>query len=108
MERMTTMTATTFAAQGVNPVQPPSAKAVPPRVAAERAVARHSVTFDVFGFRAELPSADQLAFLAGIGVLTALEIIEWPVAVVLAVGHQLAHSHHGRVLREFGDALEEA
>ena len=78
------------------------------RAAAERAVTHHAVTLDVFGARLELPPPEQLAFLAGIDVLTAVEILEWPVALVLAVGHQLAHSHHGRVLREFGEALEEA
>ncbi|TQE21115.1 hypothetical protein SipoB123_27440 [Streptomyces ipomoeae] len=66
------------------------------------------MTLDVFGARVELLPPEQLAFLAGVGVLAAVEIIEWPVALVLAVGHQLAHSHHGRVLREFGEALEEA
>jgi hypothetical protein len=78
------------------------------RSAADQAVAHNAVTIDVCGRKFELPSADQLAFLAGLGVLAALEIIEWPVTIALAVGHQLAHSHHGRALREFGDALEEA
>ena len=76
--------------------------------AAEQAVARHSVTLDLLGVRVELPPPDQLAFLAGVGVLAALQIIDWPVALVLGVGHQLAHSHHSRLLREFGEALEEA
>ncbi len=76
--------------------------------AAAHAVTSHSVTLDVFGTRIELLPPEQLAFLAGVGVLAACEILEWPVAMVLAVGHQLAHSHHGRMLREFGEALEEA
>lgn len=76
--------------------------------AAERAVAHNTVTLHVFGARLELPPPQQLAFLAGVGVLVALKVLEWPVALVLAVGHQLAHSHHGRVMREFGEALEEA
>jgi hypothetical protein len=71
-------------------------------------MARNAVTIDVLGRRLELPPADQLAFLAGLGVLVVLEIVEWPVAAAVGVGHALAHSHHGRVLREFGDALEEA
>ncbi|MGW1616994.1 hypothetical protein ACWCQZ_48070 [Streptomyces sp. NPDC002285] len=77
-------------------------------VAAERAVTRHTVTLDVFGTHIELLPPEQLAFLAGVGALAAFEILEWPVALVLAAGHQLAHSHHGRTLREFGEALEEA
>ncbi len=58
--------------------------------------------------RLELPPRDQLAFLAGLGVLTALELIEWPVALAIGVGHELARSRHGKVLREFGEALEDA
>jgi hypothetical protein len=110
MERTATMTATTAAPQDARPVQPgaPGADAKSASAAAERAVTHHAVTLDVFGTRVELPPPDQLAFLAGVGVLAAVKVVEWPVALVLAVGHQLAHSHHGRVLREFGEALEEA
>jgi hypothetical protein len=109
-ERMATMTAATVTTQDAGPLQPgaPGAEAMTAGVAAERAVAHHAVTLDVFGMHLELPPPDQLAFLAGVGVLAAMKILEWPVALVLAVGHQLAHSHHGRVLREFGEALEEA
>jgi hypothetical protein len=78
------------------------------RAAAERAVGNHTVTVDVLGRRLELPSRDQLAFLAGLGVLAMIEIIEWPVAVAMAVGHTLTHNHHSETLREFGDALEDA
>jgi hypothetical protein len=102
MERMATMTAAT--------VTPPETDrtARTPGEAADSAFAHHSVTLEMGGTRLQLPPPEELAFLAGVGVLAALEIIEWPLALVLAVGHQLAHSHHGRVLREFGEALEEA
>ncbi|MFF3847224.1 hypothetical protein [Streptomyces sp. NPDC002328] len=97
------MSATPLAAPGA-----PRAETTSAGAAAERAVARNAVTLDVFGARVELPPPDQLAFIAGVGVLAAVEIIEWPVALVLALGHQLAHNHHSRLLREFGEALEEA
>ncbi|WP_208545430.1 hypothetical protein [Streptomyces sp. Tu 2975] len=107
---MATMTASTGTPQdahlGRSDASCPAAKAA--SAAAEHAVTHNAVTLDVFGTRVELLPPEQLAFLAGVGVLAAAEIIEWPVALVLAVGHQLAHSHHGRVLREFGEALEEA
>ncbi|MGJ3560090.1 hypothetical protein ACR6C2_21790 [Streptomyces sp. INA 01156] len=45
---------------------------------------------------------DQLAFLAGLGFLAAFELIEWPIALAIGVGHELARSRHGKVLREFG------
>ncbi|MET9848267.1 hypothetical protein [Streptomyces ossamyceticus] len=107
---MATMTASTVTPQEARPLprSTPDTDTATPSGAAERAVTHHAVTLDVFGARIELLPPDQLAFLAGVGVLAACEIIEWPVALVLAVGHQLAHSHHGRMLREFGEALEEA
>jgi hypothetical protein len=113
MDRMATMTASTATPQEARPLprstpDTDATDAATPSGAAERAVTHHAVTLDVFGARIELLPPDQLAFLAGVGVLAACEIIEWPVALVLAVGHQLAHSHHGRMLREFGEALEEA
>jgi hypothetical protein len=51
---------------------------------------------------------DQLAYLAGIGALVALEIIEWPLACVIAVGHVLADQRRSATLHAFGEALEEA
>ncbi|GGJ73877.1 hypothetical protein [Streptomyces brasiliensis] len=79
-----------------------------PRAAAEHVVSGNSVAVRIGDLRLELPPRDQLAFLAGLGVLTALELIEWPVALAIGVGHELARSRHGKALREFGEALEEA
>lgn len=55
-----------------------------------------------------LPSADELAFVAGIGALAVVGAIEWPVAAVLGAGRLLAHAHRWRSLAAFGDALEHA
>lgn len=55
-----------------------------------------------------LPSADELAFVAGIGALAVVGAIEWPVAAVLGAGRLLAHVHRWRSLAAFGDALEHA
>jgi hypothetical protein len=78
------------------------------RAAAEEAISGATTTLNVLGLHVKLPPPEQLAFLAGVGLLAALEIIEWPVALVLALGHGLVLGHHGRVLRGFGTALEEA
>jgi hypothetical protein len=43
-----------------------------------------------------------------VAALVALECLEWPIAVVLATGKALADNRHSAVLREFGEALEEA
>jgi hypothetical protein len=58
--------------------------------------------------RVELPPTDQLAFMGGILALAAVGVMEWPVALVLATGHLLAHNRHVQLLRDFGKALEEA
>jgi hypothetical protein len=55
-----------------------------------------------------LPPAHHLGWYAGVAVLAAVECIEWPVAVILAVGKALADNQHSKVLVEFGEALEEA
>lgn len=55
-----------------------------------------------------LPPPDQMAFIGGIAVLTALELIEWPVAVALAAGHVLAGRGHNKIVQDFGEALQEA
>lgn len=83
----------------------------PPRgeEAAEEATARNSVRVAVPGIgTVTLPPADQLAFLGGIALLTALEVIEWPVAVALIAGHALVHKSHNKALQDFGRALESA
>jgi hypothetical protein len=51
---------------------------------------------------------DQLAYFAGIAVLATLEIIEWPVAVVIAAGHLLADQRRSKTVHAFGEALEQA
>jgi hypothetical protein len=55
-----------------------------------------------------LPPPETLAWLAGLATLAVLEIVEWPVAVLVGGGHLLAHQNHLRLLRDFGKALEEA
>ncbi|MFF7656566.1 hypothetical protein ACFZCY_43270 [Streptomyces sp. NPDC007983] len=81
---------------------------VGPRAAVESVRSRRSVTLDVAGHRVELPPKEQLIFLGGLGTLAALGAIEWPVALVIAVGHELSHSQHNEALREVGEALEAA
>jgi hypothetical protein len=76
--------------------------------AAEQACERTSihVTLPALG-RINLGPPEQLAYFAGIATLTALEIIEWPVAVILATGHLLAEQRRSNTLHAFGAALEQ-
>jgi hypothetical protein len=56
----------------------------------------------------EIPRPEQLAYYAGLAALAAFELIDWPVAVVIAAGHLLASNHHNKLLEELGEAMEEA
>jgi hypothetical protein len=55
-----------------------------------------------------LPPVDHLVWYAGVATLTAAELIDWPVALVLAAGKALADNRSHRTLRSLGEALEEA
>lgn len=79
------------------------------RNAVDRVLAAQGFTVDlpVVG-RTRLPRPEQLAYYGALGALAAAEIIEWPVALVLAAGHWLARNEHNRVAHEIGEALEEA
>ncbi len=58
--------------------------------------------------RVEIPRPDQLAYYGGLAALAAFELIDWPVAVVIAAGHIMASNHHNKILEELGEAMEEA
>jgi hypothetical protein len=66
-----------------------------------------AVDLPVLG-RVRLPRPEQLAYFGALGVLAAAEIIDWPIALVLAAGHALAENQHSRVAQELGEALEDA
>lgn len=55
-----------------------------------------------------VPRPEQLAYYGGLAALAAFELIDWPVAVVIAAGHIMANSHHNRLLEELGEAMEDA
>ena len=79
------------------------------RSAARQVTERSSlhVTLPAVG-RIDLGPPDQLAYLAGIAALTALEIIEWPIALVIAAGHLLAEQRRSTTMHALGEALEQA
>jgi hypothetical protein len=66
-----------------------------------------AVTLPVVG-RVRIPRPDQLAYYGALAALAALEIIDWPIALVIGAGHALASNHHNKVAQELGDALEQA
>ncbi|MGI8493096.1 MAG: hypothetical protein ACR2KC_06495 [Acidimicrobiales bacterium] len=55
-----------------------------------------------------LPPPEHLVFYAGIVLLAAVELIEWPVALVIGVGKMLSDNRSHKTLRDLGEALQEA
>jgi hypothetical protein len=58
--------------------------------------------------RVRIPRPEQLAYYGALTALAAVEIIDWPIALVIGAGHALASNHHDRVVEELGEALEDA
>ena len=48
----------------------------------------------------------RLGWYAGVAVLAIVEIIEWPLAIVMMVGHEIAHRTHRQALRDFAEGVE--
>ena len=49
---------------------------------------------------------ERLAWYGGLAVMAVLEIIEWPLALVIAAGHELSHRARTRALRELAEGIE--
>ncbi|MCV7315949.1 hypothetical protein H7J77_10400 [Mycolicibacillus parakoreensis] len=56
----------------------------------------------------QIPPPEQIAYYGGLAALAALDLIEWPVAVVIAAGHIMASNQRSRLLEELGKAIEDA
>ncbi|HXT45417.1 MAG TPA: hypothetical protein VN748_15085 [Pseudonocardiaceae bacterium] len=79
------------------------------RRAAQRVSERSDLCITLPGLGTiDLGPPEQLAYLAGIAALAALEIIEWPLACIIAAGHVLADQRRSATLHAFGEALEQA
>jgi len=77
--------------------------------AAKTAVEAHGTSLTVPSLGAvQLPSKGTLAYFAAVAGLAALGLLEWPVAVVIGVGHLLAQQRGNVLLEEFGDGLSDA
>ena len=68
----------------------------------------HRILLTASGKRLQTPPVEHLVFYAGLGALAAAEVIEWPLAVTLSVGHLLMEMTHRPGLRALGEALGEA
>ncbi|MCW2654937.1 MAG: hypothetical protein QOE41_1326 [Mycobacterium sp.] len=82
-------------------------KSAPSAVERVRAAERIDINLPVVG-RVRLPRPEDLAYYGALGVLAVAEILDWPVALLLAAGHALAENEHSRIAAELGQAMEEA
>jgi hypothetical protein len=48
----------------------------------------------------------RLAWYGGLALMAVLEVIEWPIAIVMAVGHEFAHRARTQALRELAEGIE--
>jgi hypothetical protein len=55
-----------------------------------------------------LPEPQRLAYYGGLAALGLFGVLDWPVVMVLGIGHLLAEQHHHQCLHDFGEALAEA
>lgn len=69
---------------------------------------RRQVRLPIVDATVTLPPPDRATFYVGLGALAALEVVEWPVAVVVGVGHYLATRSRSTAGKELGEAAESA
>jgi len=48
----------------------------------------------------------RFGWYVGVAVMATLEIIEWPLAIMMMVGHEIAHRAHSEALRDFAEGVE--
>lgn len=49
----------------------------------------------------------RVAWYAGLGALVALEVIEWPIAALLATSHFIEHNARYAIVKQLTEGLEE-
>jgi hypothetical protein len=77
---------------------------------ATRSSAEHSDGFRVplLGITIGKPDRGSLAWYAGLGLMGALDVIDWPVALVVGVSHALATQARNPEVREAAEGTEAA
>jgi len=68
----------------------------------------HRAVLTVDHTRLESPPVEHMVFYAGMGALAAMEVIEWPLAVLLMTGHLLMDATNRPGLQQLGEAVEDA
>jgi hypothetical protein len=68
----------------------------------------HRVVLSADAARLETPPVEHMLFYLGLGALASLEVIEWPLALLLMAGHALIDATNRPGLHQLGEALSEA
>jgi len=65
-----------------------------------------TVRLPVVGWTLPIPPGDELPWIVGLAAMAALSFIDWPVAIVVAVGHSIAVRSHNADIRELAEGIE--
>ena len=68
----------------------------------------HRVVISLDGTTFETPPIEHLIFYAGLAVLVAVGLVDWPIGLALGVGHALIDITRRPGLEALGEVLEEA
>ena len=58
------------------------------------------------GQRAAALPHPRFTWYAGVAVMAAFEFVEWPLAILMMLGHEIAHRAHSAALRDFAEGVE--
>jgi hypothetical protein len=79
---------------------------MPQPAARSRATPSTGFRIPLLNIELNKPSRGSLAWYAGLGAMSALEVIEWPVAILVAVSHALATHSHNPDVRETAEGAQ--
>jgi hypothetical protein len=84
---------------------------MPARTTRQKNIARRrrrapSVTLPGTATKINLPDRAGLAWYVGIGAMAAFELIEWPVALLVASTHFIENHSHNRDIEELAEGFE--
>jgi hypothetical protein len=48
----------------------------------------------------------RFGWYVGVTIMAIVEIIEWPLAIMMMLGHEIAHRAHSQALRDFAEGVE--
>jgi hypothetical protein len=96
-QRRTTRSKTVNAASGFEPTSRRNRRVRAPQ--RRRRSVRHPRAM------AQLPHP-RFGWYVGVTMMAIVEIIEWPLAILMMVGHEIAHRAHSQALRDFAEGVE--